>query len=198
MLPFCTVGSLCCCKMVNGLHLHSTFNCTSRHTQSILNFASHSPIHSLTHSPTNTNTDGDGAGMRGPGLSIKSNLGFSILLKDTLTHGLEESGIEPPTWQQSSLCLQYFHNLRIRLVLPSGFCDSTPWQSVPHLWLHLEATLSTNDIVDSSGAPALCPGARASVAITSLPFSPSSRHLITASRRATVSSSRHIRPEASI
>ena len=40
-------------------------------------------------------------------LSIGSNLGFSILLKDTLTYRLEEPGIEPPTFKLvgDPLCL---------------------------------------------------------------------------------------------
>ena len=35
--------------------------------------------------------------MQGTGLTIMSNLGFSVLLKDISTHGQEEPGIKPPT-----------------------------------------------------------------------------------------------------
>ncbi len=60
--------------MVNGLHLHSTF--LPYRTKAHYNFASRSPIHTHTHSHT--------AAIQGPGLPIGSNLGFSVLLKDTL------------------------------------------------------------------------------------------------------------------
>ena len=35
--------------------------------------------------------------MQGAGLTIRSNFGFSVLLKDTYIHGQEELGIKPPT-----------------------------------------------------------------------------------------------------
>lgn len=49
-------------------------------------FASHLPMHTHTH------TDGGRASMQGAGLTIGSNMGFSVLLKDTLTHGQEKPG----------------------------------------------------------------------------------------------------------
>ena len=47
----------------------------------------------FTRSHIHSFTDDGGAAMQGAGLPIGSNLGFSVLLKDTLTCGQEEPGI---------------------------------------------------------------------------------------------------------
>ena len=52
----------------------------------------------FTHSRTHSYTDGGGYHTRHQ-LLIRSNLGFSILLKDTLTCSWKEPGFEPPTFR---------------------------------------------------------------------------------------------------
>ena len=116
-------------------------------TQSALQwFASHSPIHTLTHTYR-----GRRATMQGAALPIRSNLGFRVLLKDTSAHAWEESGIEPPTLRltltHQSMSLSFHH-------CPCPFCPSpcsslsfslpqslSPTHSYIHVYLSLLLSL---------------------------------------------------------
>ena len=75
--------------MVNGLHLYCAF-IDPMATKALYNIASHSPIHSLIHTPAAVSAmQGDPA--------RREQLGFGVLLKDTSTLGQVEPGIEPPS-----------------------------------------------------------------------------------------------------
>ncbi len=74
-------------KWVNGKWIAFIYRYFTLMDKALYNVASHPPIQ--------THTDGGWAAMQGAGLSIASNLGFSVLPKDTSTHGQKEPEIEP-------------------------------------------------------------------------------------------------------